>query len=277
MKKYSVALVNVGERLPLNADLVFLANKLNSMQETFSFEVVASIPSEVLEKPDLGGQWYYFKRLFGIIQIQKREDYPRYDYFVGLTHVRLTEDENSSDDGNRDYFSLSDLEKTSLITLNHNVTAYNSQSKNISQFMAFNILGELLCNITKSYLYHDKVHHCLFDECVDRGNVAHSINRSIICPDCNHLLKIKGVSESLLRDIRLILDWCRRTTGKKSPLYRSVSHPLTSLIIGASIGWTASAFFSSKQYLYIFISTFAFPTFIYIYYVYEYKKELKKA
>ncbi len=64
MKTYRVALVNVGERLPSNTDLIFLSNKLNSLQKTFLFEVVTSIPAEVFGEPDLGGQWYYFRRLF---------------------------------------------------------------------------------------------------------------------------------------------------------------------------------------------------------------------
>lgn len=271
MKTYTVALTNVGERLPADADLGFLSKKLNSLQKTFSFEVVASIPAEVFGKPDLGGQWYYFKRLFGIIQ--NHQDFPRYDYFVGITHVRLTEDENSADEGNRDYFSLSDLNKVSLITLNHNITVYNSPTKDIHQFLAFSIAGELLSNLAKGYLYHDKVHYCLFDECVDRDNVAPAMETSAICSDCYHILKTNGVSETILHDIKRILDWCRRTTGKRSPLYRALVHPFTSLIVGAAVGWLSSAFLKSEQYLYVLVGVVAVPTALSLYYLKKSKME----
>lgn len=264
MKTYSVALTNVGERLPANVDLGFLANKLNTLQKTFSFEVVASIPAELFGAPDLGGQWYYFNRLFGVIENHK--DFGRYDYFVGITHVRVTENEDSADDGNRDYFSMSDLNKISVITLNQNITVYTSPTKDIYQFLAFAITGELLSNVAKSYLYHNKVHYCLFDECIDRGNVAPVMEASTICSDCYHILKTKGVSETILNDMRKILDWCRRTTGKSSPFYCAVFHPFTSLIVGAAMGWASSAFLKSSQYLYVLASVIAVPTSVYLYY-----------
>ena len=144
MKTYSVALANMGERLPPDVDLRKLSKKLNSLQKTFSFEVVASIPAEVFGKPDLGSQWYFFKRLFGIIH--NHRDFHRYDYIIGITHVRLTESEDSSDEGNRDWFSFSDLNKISVITLNPNITNHNPPTKDIYQFLGFSIAGELLCN-----------------------------------------------------------------------------------------------------------------------------------
>lgn len=265
MKTYSVALTNVGERLPSDVDLGFLSKKLNSLQRTFFFEVVASIPAEVFGKPDLGGQWYFFKRLFGVVE--NHQDFARYNYFVGITHVRLTENENSYDDGNRDYFSMSDLSKVSLITVNHNIIVNNSPTKDIYQFLAFSIAGELLSNLAKVYLFHDKVHYCLFDECIDRGNVAPAMEASVICSDCYHVLKTKGVSEAILRDIRHILDWCRRTTGKRSPLYRAVFHPFTSLIVGAAMGWASSAFLKSNQYPFVLVGVVAVPAALFLYYL----------
>ncbi len=205
--------------------------------------------------------------------MRNHQDFSSYDYFAGITHVRLTEDEDTVDEGNRDYFTLSDMSKISMMTLNHNITTYNSPAKDIHQFLAFNIVGELLCNVTKTYLYHDKLNYCLFDECVDRGNVKPAIENSIICSDCYHLLKKKGVSESVLRDIRQILDWCRRNTGKRSHLYRAIVHPLSSLTIGTAIGWTASAFIKSEQYLYVFIGAVVVPISLYIYYVIKHRKD----
>ena len=229
MKMYSVALTNAGERLPLDVDLKVLSKKLNSLQKTFSFEVVASIPAEVFGKPDLGGQWYFFKRLFGIIK--NHRVFPRYDYFVGITHVRLTEDEDSADDGNRDWFSFSDLNKVSLITLNPNITAYNPSTKDMHQFLGFSIVAELLCNVAKKYFYHDEVRYCLFDECIDRGNVAPALEASNICYDCHRDLKTSGVSDTILDDMRRRLDWCRRTTGKRSPLYRALVYSQLSNVV----------------------------------------------
>lgn len=274
MKTYRVALVNFGERLPSDFSLGYLSKKLNSLQNTFTFEVVRSIPVEVFGKPDFGGQWYYFKRLFEILK--KHPDFPNYDYFIGITHVRLTEDEESEDDGNRDYFSLSDLEKVSLITLNGNITTYNSKTKDIYQFLSFSITGELLCNLAREYLYHDKLHYCLFDECIDRSNVKLSIEKSIICSDCLHLLKQKGISESILHDINGILNWCRRNIGKHSPIYRAIIHPLSSLTVGTAIGWSASAFLNPNQYLFVFIGVIAVPISLFLFYTNKYKRNLKK-
>ncbi len=274
MIKNRVAIVDIGERLPFDCDLSFLSQKLNSLQNTFTFEIVNAIPAELLGEPDLGGQWYYFKRLFEIVQ--KHQAFSQYDYFVGVTHVRLTEDEDSEDDGNRDYFSMSDLNKVSLVSLNHNITVYNSRTKDIYQFLSFSIAGELLCNLSKEYLYHNKVHYCLFDECIDRANVAPAIENSKICSDCFNLLKKKGISDSILHDINNILNWCRRNTGKHSPLYRALIHPITSLTIGAAIGWLSSAFLKPSQYLYVFIGAVTVPISLFLYYVSRYKRKLKQ-
>lgn len=273
IKAYRVALINVGERLPVCVDAILLSKKLNSIQSAFSFEVVLPIPAEVLEGPDVRGQWYYFDRIFEIIR--RHQEFSRYDYVVGITHVRLIKDENSGDDGNRDCFSWSDLSKTSLITLNHNVTTYNSKTKDIYQFIGFNVLGELLCNLTRTYLYHDKVNHCLFDECVDRGNVEPAINRSFICSGCNNILKQKGISNLLLCEIQKILDWCGRNIGEKSPLYLAISHPITYLVIGADMGWGISVFFKSNQYIYVLIVSAAVPATLFFNYFFKSRKELK--
>lgn len=264
MKTFTVALINAGERLPPDVDLKVLSKKLNSLQKTFSFQVAAAIPAEVFGKPDLGGQWYFFKRLFRIIQ--NHRDFKHYDYMIGITHVRLTENEDSADDGNRDWFSFSDLDKVSLITLNPNITVYNPPTKDLYQFLGFCIAGELLCNVAKKYFYHDEVRYCLFDECIDRGNVAPAMEASTICSDCHRDLKASGVSDTILLDTRKILDWCRRTTGQRSPLYRSLVHPFTTLTIGAALGWVASSFFKSEEYLYILISTAAVPSIIFVSY-----------
>lgn len=274
MKTYRVGLANFGERLPHDFSLDTLSKKLNSLQASFTFEVIKPMPVEVLGGPDLGGQWYYFGRLFSILQ--KHSEFSDYDYFVGITHVRITESEDSEDDGNRDYFSLSDKNKITVITLNQNITVYNSKVKDIYQFISFSIIGELLCNITKENLYHNEIRYCLFDECIDRANVAQAIENSIICPKCLNLLKMQGVSDQLLTDIYKILDWCRSNTGKYSPLYRSLVHPLTFLSIGTAIGWSASSFFNPKQYLYVIIGTIIVPIILLILYVKRDRKKLKK-
>jgi hypothetical protein len=274
MKTYRVGLVNFGERLPRDFSLDTLSKKLNSLQTSFTFEVVKPIPVEVLSGPDLGGQWYYFERLFSILQ--KHPDFSDYDYFVGITHVRITESEDSEDDGNRDYFSLSDKNKVTVVTLNRNITDHNSKIKDVYQFLSFSIIGELLCNITKEYLYHNEIRYCLFDECIDRPNVAQAIENSIICPKCLNLLKTQGISDQVLNDIYKVLDWCRSNTGKYSPLYRSIVHPLTSLSIGTAIGWSASAFLNPKQYLYIIIGAIIVPISLLIFHVKRDKKKLKK-
>lgn len=264
MKPYTVALTNAGERLPADFDLGFLAKKLNALQKTFLFAVVDAIPSERFGKPDLGGQWYFFKRLFGIVQ--KHPDFQLFDYFIGITHVRVTEDKDSEDDGNRDWFSFSDLNKTSIITLNHNITIYNPPSKDIYQFIAFSVAGELLCNVGKKYFYHDEVSYCLFDECIDRGNVKPAIESASICPVCHHALKTNGLSDTILEDINRILVWCRGTTGKRSPLYRAVINPFTALVMGAALGWAATTFVKSDQYPYVLISTAAVPTVLFFFF-----------
>jgi hypothetical protein len=264
MKTYRVALVDVGERLPPGFCIDVLLRKLNALQKSFSFEMVRPIPAEVLQNPDLGGQWYYFRKIFEILS--KHPEISKYDYLIGLTHVRLTEDEDSVDEGNRDYFSLSNLDRISLVTLNQNITDHNSPTKTIYQFIAFNILGELLCNLARAYLYHTDVRYCLFDECMDRGNVKLALQKSYICPECSLRLKKDGADEGVLRDANKILDWCRSCIGKHASWYRAISHPISSLAIGSAIGWAASAFFSASQYIYVIVPVLSIPLVLWLNY-----------
>ena len=245
MEGIKVAIVDLGEHLPI--DLDYLTRKLNAQQPSFLFKHETSIPSQSLGKPDLEQQWYYIERLFDLLR--EHAQYSKVDYLVGVTHVRITrQTRDEGDIGNKDYFSLSDHRKVSIVSMNENVLAFNSPTKNAFQYAVFCIIGELLDNMAREHLCHPETEYCLFDDCADRTALAPGIEKSQICAPCTARLKEKGLADSQIDDAMRILKWCRRNTGMSSLLYRTVMNPLTTLAVGAAIGWASSAFIVREQY-----------------------------
>jgi len=265
MDKIKVALVNVGENLPI--PLSSLADSLNGMQATYSFSEISPIPCDVLAKPDLYFQWYFIERLVPVLA--KHAKRSNFDILFGVTHVRITREiQDEGDIYNKDYFSDSDTsEKVSFVTINHNVLAFNSKSKNTLQYLAFCIIGELLVQrIGNKGLFHPASKRCLFDECVDRTSFAPSIDHSDICAECRAKLKQGGISDIEIRDVEKILSWCKRNTGSHSIVAKTFMNPLSSLVFGVSLGWLSQNLISPSNFLYVTIASIATIGAIFLYY-----------
>lgn len=85
----SVALINLGENL--SVDLEKLATTLNSVQNTWRFQVVDSRPT--IGDPDIDDIWYEANHMFTEVQAHKATQ--TCDFAVGITHVRLAKQESS--------------------------------------------------------------------------------------------------------------------------------------------------------------------------------------
>jgi hypothetical protein len=254
MQKIKVGLVDVGENLPIS--LRFLADTLNGKQGTYLFDEVAPIPCDVLGDPWLHNQWYIIERVVPFLSKHPmRNDF---DILVGITHLRITrEKQDDGDIFNKDYFASGDTsEKVSLVTINHNVLNFNSKSKNTLQYLAFCIVGELLVQRTGNMsLYHAVPKLCLFDECVDRASFAPSIDRCEICAACKSELKQCGISDNEISDVEKILSWCKKNTGSHSLIAKTFMNPLSSLVLGVSLGWLSQSLISPSKFLYVAIAS----------------------
>jgi len=228
--KITIGLIDVGENL--NIDLDRLARKLNKLQSSFEFSHENAVPLSSLGDPDEDLQWYHFEHIFKVLSSHPQVS--KLDYLAGITHVRTTRQmRDEGDNINKDYFSFSDKKKLIAISLNQNVTIFNSQSKNLDQYTIFCLMSELLCIMAKKSLYHKTNEDCLFDECVDRATFATGINESRICVGCMARLKERGIGNKQINDTRKILEWCRRNIGKASWYGRTIRNPLTCLFFGA--------------------------------------------
>lgn len=257
-----VALVDVGENLPVR--LNSLADSLNQMQSAYFFTVITPIPCDVLGQPNLHFQWYFIEKLVPVLaNHHKRSDF---DIMVGVTHVRITREvQDDGDIYNKDYFSDSDIsEKISLVSVNRNVLAFNSETKDTHQYLAFCMLSEILIQRTgNKELYHSVSKLCLFDECADRSAFASSIERSHLCAGCLANLKQGGISDTEINDIGKILTWCRKITGSHSAIAKTFKNPITSLVIGALVGWLSKNFIPPSSIIQVTIASTAIICLIY--------------
>jgi len=259
-----VALVDVGEHLPIR--LGTLVDTLNFMQSAYLFCEISSVPCDVLGEPDLHFQWYYIDRLIPILATHHEKS--SYDILVGITHVRITRE--MQDDGdiyNKDYFSDSEIkDKISLITINHNVLAFNSKRKTIDQYIVFCLMSEILIHRTKNKgLYHAISKLCLFDECIDRASFAPSIEQSQICIGCRANLKQGGISNTEIITVEKILSWCRKVTGTHSTFAKTFNDPVTSLVFGVFLGWLSQNFISPGRFVYVTFASIAIVAGIFLF------------
>ncbi len=243
MKAKTVALADVGEMLTIN--LSRLAHRLNSLQRSFQFDVVDPMPSASIGAPDVRDQWYEIAPV-----LRRIRSYPRfrdYDFLIGITQFKITNTTDRLAKNDRDYFSMSDMEKASVISVNQAVLIHKSPTKSAYQYIAFLAMCELLTNLTKTYLAHPMIHGCLFDECEDRSALIIGLEAARICPLCIHTIQAAGASQQVVRDVTTVLTWCSENTWRfaisasaRSPflaLSIAVGGAILSLALPARLLW----------------------------------------
>lgn len=259
MKSKSVALVDLGESLPIRLD--DLASSLNALQSGFDFTHVGTVTLEAVGDPDVDEVWYSTRLLFNVLRslVQTNE----FDLVVGITHLALARTDDNGKEIDRNYFSLSDLDKLSVVSTHQNVMLHKSPWRTDLQYVAYLVIGELLINLTRKDLMHLMANNCLFDDCVDRSRLAQCMDRSHICNACRSKLKRDNVSEKLISDVESVLGWCKKTTAKLALTY-SVGHPLTAFFLGIGLGWFLQIFAVREYYLPMLIVTFSLPVFLFM-------------
>jgi hypothetical protein len=255
--KLTVGLIDVGGRLPVS--LKKLAKKLNSRQKSFLFVVADRVPISKLGLPDIKDWWYDVESLFKILRDQNSAEY---QFVVGITHVNFTQPGNDETQ-EISYFSLSDKKQVSVVCAGQKMLGYNSPLKDAYQYLSYMIVTELLINMTRYDLSHQFQDYCLFDDCVDRSTFRDCIDHGYICTVCENKLRTFAViSEQLIDDVKKVLSWCKRNTTRG--VIRDIfTKPITTLIIGAYVGWAAQTVFTKEYFphmtgFFLLILTFVF-------------------
>ena len=258
-----VALLDLGERLQVNLD--WLARKLNSLQSSFTFTTVAPVTSAKIGDPNIQedwNTWYEFEPMFCLLRCHGC--FTKYSYIIGITHLAVTERVEDTGKSGGEYFSLSDIEKVAVISLNANVLKHNSPSKSAYQYLAHIMVCELLIMLCKKDLIHAKNNFCLFDDCVDRALFRQSIELGEICEECRSKLKKHNISNKVITDVLAVLKWCKTDLIKYS-VRKTLLNPFTLLSIGTGFGWLGSAFVKPNHYLAVLFSLLSIPVFVFIY------------
>jgi hypothetical protein len=235
-----VALVALGEGIPIDLDR--LGGKLNRLQNTFAFETAPMVPIAWIGEPDIGDDWYSDKKLLGILR--QHPQHQTFDYVIGLTRCKLG-DINDSEPGT--YFCSNDAAKVSVIGLSKDMLQNIPPTLDEYQYASFLIMSELLTNMSGKDIYHKRPASCLFDYCEDPRDITNPLHAGQICRECLAELGKASVSDSVLDDVRKVLDWCKTATWS-SAISRTLWHPLTSLVVGTAVGWLASSLITAAYY-----------------------------
>lgn len=205
--------------------------------------------------------WYSTGSLFGVLE--KRVPLEDFDLVVGLTHLPLARTDSAGTVIDKNYFSLSDLGKLSLVSTHSNVMTFKSEWKTEDQYVAYLIAGELLINLAGQDLMHLLANNCLFDDCVDRTRLAQCMNKSHICAQCSLKLKKASISKSVILEVESLLQWCKKTKARTALAY-SLNHPVTGFSVGIGLGWFTSIFITGEHYALMLMATLALPTFLFV-------------
>lgn len=235
----TVALVDLGENLSI--DVSKLAYKLNSLQSTWAFEIVDARPN--IGDPDDEDIWYRIDRLW--LELGNHPAAQAFDVVIGLTHVRLANQDPALGVPERDYFCLSDQNR--LVVITEAMQQWNAPNKDLYQYFSYLTMGELLTVMAKIDLFHQSKELCLFDDCADRAEFSRGIQRPKISAGCRQALQAANVTDEAIEDALRVLRWCRRNTTARA-LKITLHDPYVSLIVGTAVGWAAGAFIGSERY-----------------------------
>ena len=251
MSCFDVALVDLGEHLKDVPDRI--AKKLNKLQQVYHFTVEGSIPAAVVGEPDCD-PWHHVEKLLRILH--KHHKAVKYDYVIGLTHVRISKEEHfRRPDGlpsiaELDYFSEVDHDKSAIISINDHLLKHLSPATSKHQYAAFSVVGELLrlrVGVVKEKKYHKNDEGCLFDYCNDLSKIREAILSGTICTKCRAELEEAGIGKNEFSAIESILAMCRKKTGSGSVLARAFASPISNLAIGSGIGWFSSVYITQNH------------------------------
>jgi hypothetical protein len=248
--KVKVGLVDLGDYLPFR--LSKLARKLNSLQANFDFEELDAITSDSLGPPDVEGKWHDVPRLWEKIV---PPDGSPFAYVIAVTHCRITNTHEIDDTCDKDYFSLGDKKRVAVISMNPAVLKFNSPRKDVTKYLAFLVIGELLLLHTKGHSYHSDNTPCLFNNCEDRDLFQVCIDAGSICPACEAALTRMNVSTAMRESARQIVLWAS-TNSWRDAILASLSHPAGALCIGVGLGWFTAYYVSKAFYVWMALATF---------------------
>ena len=168
MNTYTVALVDVGEELPL--DIHRLGRRLNSLQRSFRFVQRGVITATVLGQPDIENEWYDAPTVLQLIAANT--DTSRFNFLVGITKAKISNQADLGAKADKDYFSLSDRQRSSIISVHSKVLQYTSEKHGVDRTIAFWATCELLINLSHANLSHFGEEACLFNECEEELHYA---------------------------------------------------------------------------------------------------------
>lgn len=112
MEPKSVALIDLGEELSISLD--DLTDILNSIQGGFDFVHAGTVTFEVLGDPDVEEVWYSTGSLFNVLC--SNVPIAEFDLVVGVTHLPLARTDETGKTIDKNYFSLSDLQKLTVVS-----------------------------------------------------------------------------------------------------------------------------------------------------------------
>jgi hypothetical protein len=241
-------------------DLRSLAQKMNSIQSGFEFIAVGPPTGQSIGEPDYD-DWYSCQFLFDILK--GRERAASFKYIIGVTNNRMINPDLM--DESLDYFSWSDGEKISVISIHDNVLKYNHPSKDCYQYIAYLIMCELTINISKYNLSHGSHAMCLFDECSYRDDFKACIDTGIICGDCMKYLE-SSVPQDIILSVMDVLRWCRSKNWEWA-LVSTIENPIVSLFFGLGIGWIVSLYLGKEYLIPVLLFTLMPPIAIFLKYL----------
>ena len=176
------------------------------------------------------------------------------DYVIGITRTRLTHKVEWVGKPDKDYFSLSDLGRYSIVSVNQKVLQFAAPSKGVARYVAFLSLCELLINCSKANLSHPGEEICLLNECEDRSMLAECMNDARLCSSCENALLSHGIAKQRVADAKRIILWCRCNSWGTA-LKQAIINPVSSLGLGTGVGWFASTFWGKEKYVVIIAVT----------------------
>lgn len=239
-----VALFDLGEKLRIK--LPVLGSKLNRLQDSFEFSVIEPITLQRLGAPD-DDPYYDVKRLHE--EIERHFQRPKYDFLIGVTHLKMTVLEENVKAAERAYFSLSNLKGVGVISTHGDILDFKPLLKNEYQYVAYLVMCEVLINLAGEDLCHPDYLDCLFDDCEDRKALRDCIEKGKICDVlCRPKLKKNSVSDQVIHDVQTVLNWC-----KKNSLAITIRHFLNNTWVVALLGGVLTA---ALIWLIIFVVTF---------------------
>ena len=253
MKKATVGIVGLGEKLPI--DIEKLVALLNRRQKSYEFDFAGVITADVVGDPDIRNNWYDIPRLTKLVTARTAA---HYDYVVGVTKTPITHSEDfpSASSGDipfpppkLDYFSRSDYRRVAIITVQKSLLDAHTGGKPLLQVAAFLTVTEVLIMTAKENLTHYGDPDCAFNDCEDRDLLRGCIESGMICSArCMGKLKSANVPDSTIESVKHVLRWCSRPTWGHA-VKCTFQNAYVGLAIGTGIGWLSALYIGKDQYM----------------------------